>query len=89
MKRFIETLDSATLYFAAATQFHDPFEGAVAVQVGERDIDPRYAAMEPSENAFFEQGYRHLHHPRAYARGVPAIQAQSELWCGAADRRAG
>ncbi|MFC9995830.1 DUF2971 domain-containing protein [Nocardia sp. NPDC127526] len=53
MERFIETLEMSTLYFAAATQFSDPFEGAVAVQADEHDTDPRYAAMEISENAFF------------------------------------
>ncbi|MGW0327767.1 DUF2971 domain-containing protein [Nocardia sp. NPDC003183] len=48
--RFISTLKTSTLYFAAATQFHDPFEGAVSVQVGEHDVGPPYAAL---EHAFF------------------------------------
>jgi len=52
--RFISILKSRTLYFASANQFVDVFEGAVAVQVDDGPVDPRYAEMESTEKAFFE-----------------------------------
>ena len=42
------------MYFVSANQFQDRFEGAVAVQMLEGPVDPRYAEMEPGEKAFFE-----------------------------------
>ena len=42
------------LYFAAANQFTDPFEGAVAVQTNLPPADPRYADMEHTERAFWQ-----------------------------------
>ena len=52
--RFVEFLESSQLYFAAATQFEDDFEGAVAVQSPEYKVDPRYSQMEFAEKAVFE-----------------------------------
>lgn len=52
--RFLDLLDSATLYFAAAAQFQDPFEGSVAVISPEYKVDPRYEPMEGYEKAFYE-----------------------------------
>lgn len=52
--RFLNTLETSKLYFAAATQFEDPFEGAVAVVSPEYKVDPRYEGMEGFEKAFFE-----------------------------------
>lgn len=53
-QRFIELLESSTIYFAAAHQFEDRFEGCVAVQSPEYKLDPRYADMEFMERAFQE-----------------------------------
>ena len=53
-ERFLELLDSSELYFAAATQFEDPFEGSVAVVSPEYKSDPRYEEMEMYEKAFYE-----------------------------------
>ena len=53
-ERFIGLLDSSTLYFAAATQFEDPFEGSVAVVSPDYKVDPRYEDMERFEKAFYE-----------------------------------
>jgi hypothetical protein len=51
--RFIDTLQRSMLYFAAIPQFADRFEGATAVLTPDFPIDPRFAQMEPFENAFF------------------------------------
>ena len=53
LARFLELMRTSRFYFAAATQFADPFEGAVAVQVNMPPPDPRYAEMEDLERAFF------------------------------------
>ena len=53
-KRFLELLKSSHLYFAAARQFEDPFEGAVAVLPPGFPVDPRYANPEAHERAFEE-----------------------------------
>lgn len=42
----------AYLYFPAATQFEDPFEGAVAVLPHNWPVDPRYVEPELGERAF-------------------------------------
>jgi hypothetical protein len=52
--RFLNLLDSSNLYFSAATQFEDPFEGSVAVVSPSYKPDPRYAEMERYEQAFYE-----------------------------------
>ncbi|RYD96692.1 MAG: DUF2971 domain-containing protein, partial [Sphingobacteriales bacterium] len=51
-ERFLELLQSSELYFAAARQFEDRFEGAVAVLPPGFPVDPRYAAIDGSEYAF-------------------------------------
>ena len=50
--RFVDFLRNAELYFAAATQFEDKFEGCVAIQSPEYKIDPRYDEFEGTEKAF-------------------------------------
>jgi hypothetical protein len=40
--RFIQILETSTLYFASANQFADPWEGAVAVVDPDLPLDPRY-----------------------------------------------
>lgn len=52
--RLLESLETQTLYFAAATQFEDSFEGAVAVQSPDIQGDPRYAVWDSAERAFKE-----------------------------------
>src|SRR5581483_2089364 len=49
---FLAALRSRRLYFAAARQFADPFEGAVAVLAHETPIDPRYSQLEGVDRAF-------------------------------------
>jgi hypothetical protein len=43
-QRFIQLLESSTIYFAAAHQFEDPFEGAVATMYIDRLVMPRDGA---------------------------------------------
>jgi hypothetical protein len=52
IERFIEALRTNELYFAAARQFEDPFEGAIAVQPHDWPVDPRYDELEGAEAAF-------------------------------------
>lgn len=52
--RFSSFIDTSLIYFAAATQFTDPFEGAVAVLPPDFPVDPRYAEMDQVEQAFYE-----------------------------------
>lgn len=54
LSRFLALIENGRAYFAATTQFADPFEGAVAVQVNAPPPDPRYAEMENMERVFFE-----------------------------------
>ncbi len=42
------------MFFVAATQFEDPFEGAVGVVSPEYRVDPRYEEMDGIEKAFSE-----------------------------------
>lgn len=53
-ERFISMLSENKIYFASANQFEDRFEGAVAVQSLQQEVDLRYAGMESTEQAFFE-----------------------------------
>jgi hypothetical protein len=52
VNRFIATTESSSLYFAAARQFDDKFEGAVAVIPPEYKRDPRYAESDHLDCAF-------------------------------------
>jgi hypothetical protein len=52
--RFVEILNTSQLYFAAAKQFSDPFEGAVAVLPPDFPIDPRYPELSSMDRAFGE-----------------------------------
>lgn len=53
-QRFVELLQSSTIYFPSARQFEDRFEGAVAIQSPDFEADPRYAEMEYMEHSFEE-----------------------------------
>lgn len=50
-ERFASLVDSRTMYFAAASQFADPFEGAVAVMSPDFPVDPRYEGLDFIEDA--------------------------------------
>jgi hypothetical protein len=52
--RFSELMDTGRMYFAAARQFQDKFEGAVAIMPPDFPADPRYAELEGSDRAFEE-----------------------------------
>jgi len=52
--RFIATTESSSLYFPAASQFEDKFEGAVTVIPSEYKRDPRYAESDHVDCAFEE-----------------------------------
>jgi hypothetical protein len=54
LDRFFEMLKTRKIHFASANQFHDRFEGAVAVQPFGIPIDPRYSELDPIEHAFRE-----------------------------------
>ncbi len=53
-ERFAQVLADRSFYFAAADEFTDTFEGAIAVQMTAQHADPRYADMERAELAFRE-----------------------------------
>lgn len=50
--RFTELVQSSEIYFAAITQYADPFEGAVAVIPEHVQPDPRYSEGDPFDHAF-------------------------------------
>ena len=52
LSRFVEMLETQKIYFAAATEFNDPFEGAVAIQPHDWPTDPRYDQPEMLDKAF-------------------------------------
>jgi len=52
LTRFMDMLENQQIYFAAATEFTDPFEGAVAVQPHDWPVDDRYVEPEMFERAF-------------------------------------
>lgn len=52
--RFVSLVDNSRVYFAAATQFNDRFEGAVAIQSHSLPVDPRYEELDSAEEAFRE-----------------------------------
>ena len=52
IERFEDVVMRSQLYFAAATQFPDDFEGAVAIMPPGFPVDPRYETMDHTERAF-------------------------------------
>ena len=79
-ERFFELLESNHLYFAAATQFDDPFEGAVAVLPPGFPVDPRYAKLESSERAF--EQLRRLTKVSCWHRASYESDAMWQLYAG-------
>lgn len=53
-ERFLSLLKTSKLYFPAAKQFEDPYEGCIAVQSPKYKNDPRYDQTEYPEKAFEE-----------------------------------
>ena len=53
-ERFVDLVKRSCLHFAAAMQFGDPFEGAVAVMPPDLPVDPRYEGLDLTEWAFRE-----------------------------------
>ena len=51
---FEDLVVRSRLYFPAATQLQDKFEGVVAIMPPEFPVDSRYEAMEPYERAFHD-----------------------------------
>ncbi len=79
-ERFLELLESSQLYFAAARQFEDPFEGAVAVLPPGFPVDPRYAGIESHERAFEE--LRRLTKVSCWHRASYESDAMWQLYAG-------
>lgn len=79
-ERFANALATASLYFAPATAFHDAFEGAVAVQIGSADQDPRYTRMDGAEHAFFE--LKRLTKINSWHRAAYESDAMWKLYAG-------
>lgn len=79
-ERFLELLKSNHLYFAAARQFEDPFEGAVAVLPPGFPVDPRYADLESHERAFEE--LRRLTKVSCWHRAAYESDAMWQLYAG-------
>ncbi|WP_082638960.1 DUF2971 domain-containing protein [Lysobacter antibioticus] len=81
-ERFIDLLESGQLYFAAARQFQDPFEGATAVLPPGAYIDPRYPLDgELGERAFEE--LRRLTKINCWHRSIYESDAMWQLYAGA------
>ena len=79
-ERFLDLLQSNHLYFAAARQFEDPFEGAVAVLPPGFPVDPRYAKPESHERAFEE--LRRLTKVSCWHRASYESDAMWQLYAG-------
>lgn len=79
-QRFLELLKSSHLYFAAASQFEDPFEGAVAVLPPGFPVDPRYANLESHERAF--EALRRLTKVSCWHRAAYESDAMWQLYAG-------
>ena len=79
--RFLETLQISSLYFAAARQFEDPFEGAVAVLRPGFPVDQRYAKPGWQERAFEE--LRRLTKVSCWHRSAYESNAMWQLYASA------
>lgn len=80
-ERFLEFVNAGLLYFAAARQFQDPFEGAVAVLPPGFPVDPRYVGLEGGEKAFEE--LRRLTKISCWHRAPYESDAMWQLYAGA------
>ncbi|WP_241202578.1 DUF2971 domain-containing protein [Caballeronia sp. SBC2] len=75
--RFMEAIESRTLYFASAREFDDPFEGATAVTLP-APKDPRFNEIAPDEKAFEE--LRRLTKISCWNRGASESEAMWKLY---------
>lgn len=81
-ERFVDMLATGELYFAAARQFQDPFEGATAVIPHGTHVDPRYPLDgELGERAFEE--LRRLTKISCWHRASYESDAMWQLYAGA------
>jgi hypothetical protein len=80
-ERFLDFVKTGLLYFAAARQFQEPFEGAVAVLPPGFPVDPRYAGLEGGEKAFEE--LRRLTKISCWHRAPYESDAMWQLYAGA------
>lgn len=80
-ERFIELLESGQLYFSAARQFQDPFEGATAVLPPGAYIDPRYPIEAELGERAFEQ-LRRLTKISCWHRSTYESDAMWQLYAG-------
>lgn len=81
-ERFVDLLTTGELYFAAAHQFQDPFEGATAVLPPGTCVDPRYPLDgELGERAFKE--LRRLTKISCWHRAPYESDAMWQLYAGA------
>ena len=80
-ERFLDFVKTGYIYFAAARQFQDPFEGAVAVMPPGFPVDPRYAELEHGDRAFEE--LRRLTKINCWHRAEYESDAMWQLYAGA------
>jgi hypothetical protein len=80
-ERFLELLQSNHLYFSAARQFEDHFEGAVAILPQGFPIDPQHANMKLIEEPFEE--LRRLTKVSCWHRAAYESDAMWKLYAGA------
>jgi hypothetical protein len=78
VSRFIWTLENARLYFAAATQFTDRFEGAAAVLPPDFPVDPRY--IEPEQMDDINRRFKRLYKVSCWHRSDYESNAMWHLY---------
>lgn len=78
--RFSDLMDSGKMHFAAARQFQDRFEGAVAIMPPDFPVDPRYAELEGSDGAF--EQLRRLTKISCWHRAEHESDAMWQLYAG-------
>lgn len=81
-ERFTELLETSELYFAAARQFQDRFEGATAVLPPDAYVDPRYPLDGEMGERAFEQ-LRRLTKISCWHRSSYESDAMWQLYAGA------
>ncbi len=81
-ERFVDLLETGELYFAAARQFQDRFEGATALLPHGTYIDPRYPLDSESGERAFEE-LRRLMKISCWHRASYESDAMWQLYAGA------
>lgn len=81
-ENFIDCISTGELYFASASQFDDPFEGATAVLPPHIHVDPRYPIQgEMGERAF--EALRRLTKVNCWHRSAFESHAMWQLYAAA------